>query len=165
MSKYENDINIEQHDLEFELIRQANLYLKYSELSVDAGFERDKAKEKIKLIESEIDLDIRKDFTNYGFTSKPTEGAIKARIIREPACIKVNNVYLESVRVYNSLNGAKVALEHKKKALELLTGLIIRGYSAEPKVKKEFKETSQKESHKVLSNKLSNNKRLLKKKQ
>lgn len=164
MNDYKNDINLDQHALDYELIRQPNIYLKYSEMSVDAGFVKDKAKEKLKLIESEVYLKIKKDYSEFGLDSKPTEGAIKACVAIQPECKKATINYFEAVKIYNSLNGAKVALEHKKKSLELLTGLIIRGYSAEPRVEKEFKDDSQKESHRVLNGKLANNKRLLKKK-
>lgn len=161
---YEHDISIDQLDLEFELVRQASLYLKYSELSIEANFERDKLKERIKLVETEIDLGIRQNPTEYGFDSKPTETAIRACIIQQKEYQDINKDYIEAVRLLNQLNGAKTALEHKKKALELLVTLIIRGYSAEPKVDSEFKKQHQEGGHKTINRTLAQSERLAKRK-
>lgn len=160
MSKYQEDVQIDQHDLDYELIRQASLYLKYSELSVDANFERDKIKERIKLIETEIDLEIRQNFENFGFDSKPTESGIRACIIQQAEYQDVNEEYINATRTYNSLTGAKVALEHKKKALELLVALVIRGYSAAPQVPNNFKTDTQKEGHGSINRTLLKNTRI-----
>ena len=163
MSKYQEDINLNQYDLEYELIRQASLFLKYSELAVDAGFERDKIKERIKLAETEIDLDIRQDYEQFGFDCKPTEAAIKAAIVQHDSHRKVTRKYIEATRVFNSLTGAKTALEHKKKALELLVSLVIRGYSAEPKVDPDIKYNRQIGGHTEINRELAENQRLKKK--
>lgn len=162
--EYAKEIEIDQHNLDYEIICQPSLYLKYSELSIDAGFVKDKLKEQIKVLEGNLYLEVKNDHEHFGLGAKPTEGAVKACITTQPEVIKLNQEYMEAVKVYNSLNGAKVALEHKKKSLELLTSLIIRGYSAEPKVEKEFTDNKQKEGHRVLNSKLSKNKRILKKK-
>ena len=163
MGNYEKDIYLDQHSLDLELIKQPNLYLKYSELTVDAGFIKDKAKEKLKIIESELYLKVKKDYSKFGLDAKPTEGAIKACVAIQPECHKATTDYFEAVKIYNSLSGAKIALEHKKKALELLVGLLIRGYSASPQVDPEFKIMSQEDTHNKLRKKLIKNKRLVKK--
>jgi len=160
MNKYQEDISLDQHDLERELVRQASLYLKYSELAVDANFERDKIKERIKAVESNVDLDIRENFTQFGFDTKPTETAIKACILQQQEYQGITREYIEATRAYNSLTGAKTALEHKKKALELLVALIVRGYSAEPRVDSNIKYKQQVSAHKEISTQLAKNSRI-----
>jgi hypothetical protein len=162
MSEYADDILIDHLDLERELIRQPILYLKYSELAVDANFEKDRAKELLRTVESEIDLDIRQNWDDFGFDSKPTEGGIRACITQQPKYISTLDEYMNAVKTYNSLTGAKVALEHKKKSLELLVSLLIRGYSAEPRVDPKFKNKLQEGTHHDLANKLAENERLRK---
>jgi hypothetical protein len=160
MSKYQDDVSIDQHDLERELVRQASLYLKYSELAVDANFERDKIKENIKVTESDIDLEIRQNFEQFGFDSKPTETAIRACILQQHEYRDIMGQYIKATKTFNSLTGAKTALEHKKKALELLVALIVRGYSAEPKVDPNIKYSRQVNAHKEMSEKLAKNARI-----
>lgn len=160
MTEYEKDISIDEHQLEFELLRQPKLFLKYSELSVDANFIKDKAKEQLEVLKSEIDLEIRNDFAKFGFTAKPTEGAIKATILQQEEYQKATDVCMQLTSTYNSLNGVKLALDHKRKSLELLVSLIIRGYSSEIKVPEEFTKKTQEKAHKGLNKKLSNNKRI-----
>jgi len=162
MSEYADDIRIDHLDLELELIRQPSIYLKYSELTVDANFEKDRAKELLRTVESEIDLDIRQNWEEFGFDSKPTEGGIKACITQQPKYINTLSKYMNATKTYNSLSGARVALEHKKKSLELLVSLLIRGYSAEPRVDPSFKNKLQEGMHQDLATKLAENERLKK---
>jgi len=139
MSEHHDEINIDIHALDHEWERQASLVIKYSNQYADAAYLRDQAKEELSRIDAEIDLDIRTNWDNYSFDSKPTEAAIKATILNSEEhiiAVKAYNLLCRDVIVFQ---GAKMALDHKKSALERLTSLYLSGYWADPKIRGEAK--------------------------
>lgn len=137
---YEKDMLLDQHALDYEWLRQASLFQKYSVVYADACADKDDAKEKLLRVDAEIDLDIRQNWRDYGFDVKPTEPAIKAAVVLDPRHIKASKEFVEASRYATILQGSKVALEHKKAALERLSALYLSGYWADPRVTKEAKE-------------------------
>lgn len=137
---YEADMELDKHGLDNEWLRQSSLYLKYSTLYADLASYRDEAKENLSRIDSQIDLEIRADWEEFGFENKPTEPAIRAAILQDDRHIKASNDLIQSVREVNIIQGAKTALDHKKSALERLSSLLLAGYWAEPLIKQEAKD-------------------------
>ena len=157
---YEQDLELDQHGLDFEWLRQASLYLKYSILYADLASYRDEAKEKLQRIDSEIDLEIRSDWSSFGFESKPTEGAIRAIILQDDRHIKAANELNFATREVNIAQGAKVALDHKKAALERLSTLYLSGYWADPRITKEAKNAYDEDIQTAHRSHLENNERI-----
>jgi len=137
---FEGDLSMDKHSLDTEWLRQASLYLKYSQLYADLASYRDEAKEELSRTDAEIDLEIRADWESFGFENKPTEPAIKAAILQDDRHIKASKDFIQSTREVNILQGAKVALDHKKSALERLSSLLLAGYWAEPLITKEARD-------------------------
>lgn len=137
---YENDLLLDQHSLDYEWLRQASLFQKYSMVYADAAAIKDEAKEELLRTDAEIDLEVRSDWYQFGFETKPTEPAIKAVILLDDRHKKAARSFNEASRQANILQGTKTALEHKKAALERLSALYLAGYWADPKVTKEAKD-------------------------
>jgi hypothetical protein len=136
-NEYMKDLAIDPHALEEEWMRQPALFQKYTDLLVRAQQERDKAKERLDVVKSKLDLDIRNDHEAFGL-KKITEGAITA-------CILTNSIYKDAQKRLNEatykvglLNGAIRGLEHKKKSLENLVSLWLGSYFAGPQEPKEL---------------------------
>lgn len=136
-----DDAFIDQYALDFELVQQPTLVEKYSDYYADACFEKDKAKERLKEVEAEIDLDVRRNWKDkYKFDVKPTEPAIKSQIILTKEYKKASRTLMEATRTVNRMKGASTAMEHKKASLGKLTELHGRNYFAEPRIDKEAKQ-------------------------
>ena len=129
---YEEEIHIDQNDLEGEWLIQASLYLKYSELHANAVCERDTAKVRVEYTHAQLDTEYRKNWEKY-FDSKPTEGAIKSKIIQDPKFRKAEKLLISENKKVNLYFGIKLAFDHRKKALENLVSLRISGFHSEPR--------------------------------
>lgn len=129
---YEEDLKINLNDLAENWDKQPQLYMKWAEKYAQAYFERDKKKEKLEIVKAQIDMDIRTNLDNYGFDKKPTEAAISAKILMQPEYQAASTSVIEANRDMNIYNAAKTAMDHKKKALEMLSYLSTSGLYAEP---------------------------------
>ena len=138
MSEYQEDLKIDKYSLHEQWEIQPSLYIKWAEKSAEAMYERDKAKELLDLISAEVEFEIRNNPQNYGLKEKPTESAIKSKIIIDEKYIKSNENYLLSKKNAAIISGVLVALEHKKKALEAEVSLWLGGYYSEVKVPQEM---------------------------
>lgn len=130
---YKEDIKIDLSNLEDEWILQPSLYLTYSELHADAIAKRDNAKLKLEYVHAKIDSDIRKNLKKYGFTSKPTEAAIKSAIILDKKHKKAEKTLINANKEVNVLNAVKLSFEHRKAALQNVVSLKVMGLSSEPR--------------------------------
>ena len=157
---YEQDMELKQHGLDFEWLRQSSLYLKYSVLYADLASYRDEAKEELQRIDAKTDLEIRSNYGEYGFETRPTEAAIKAVILQDAGHIKAANELILATREVNIVQGAKVALDHKKSALERLSTLYLSGYWADPRIPKEAKNEYQNDIQLAHRSHLENNERI-----
>jgi len=137
INEYENDLKINKYKLHEEWELQPELYAKWATRVAEALFERDQMKEELDLVKAEIDGEIRRNPSEFGFDKKPTEVAILNCIIESKKFQNITNKFLEAKRSYNIMLGVKEAMEHRKKALESETSLWIGGYYSEPRLPKE----------------------------
>lgn len=133
MRDFRIDIEIDKDNLEEEWIVHPSLYLHYSDQYAEAFYRKDKSKLKLDLITAELDLAIRKNPKNYGFTSKPTESGIKNAIILDEKYQKALENYNKQSKLLNLMTGVKTAFEHRKMALSNLVSLLIGGFFSEPR--------------------------------
>ncbi len=131
-NKYMNDISIDPHALEQEWMDQPALYHEYSQLTVAAQKEKDKAKQKLDICKSRLDLDIRKHPEKYDLP-KIVEATVLSTIQIHPDYIDAMDKHTNAVYQYNMLSNTVYALEHKKKALENMVSLWLGSYFAGPK--------------------------------
>jgi len=139
---YKDDLKIDKTKLDVEWEFQSLLFMKWAEAHAQAIFERDKVKEQLDFVRSEIDENIRVDFESYGFDKKPTEAAISAKIIMTAKYKVMYEKLAEANKNVNILAGAREAMNHKKKALENITQLWTMGYFSDPKIPNKIKDDS-----------------------
>jgi transposase-like protein len=130
---YAEDIFLDHHNLDKEWIKQSSLYFKYASLHADAIAKRDSLKEELEVVKAELFVRIQKGWAEYGFEKKPTDGVAKAFVDQAEEVAEIAEEIIEANKEVNILASAKVAFEHKKKALENLTTLWVQNWHAEPK--------------------------------
>ena len=154
---YKKDIEIDNRDLEGEWIEQPSLFLYYAEAHADAIYEKDLAKSKMEYKYATMYSDVKKNWEKY-FDSKPTEPAIKEYIIANPHYRKTEKMFLDASHHVNVMLSAKMAFDHRKRALENLVSLRITGFHSEPRNK--TRKTKESGGHAVQKQKLNKRKRL-----
>jgi len=123
----DNLFNIDSNLLDYEWINQPKLFFKYTEMLVEAEKKLDQAERKLKVIDAELDVAVRKN------EEKITEAYIKNKIILDPKHKKqVKKVAARQVKV-NLLKAIVQSLDQRKKALEKLVDLHGQQYFATPK--------------------------------
>jgi hypothetical protein len=125
---YKEDLQINIHALPAEWERQPQLFIYWAEEHAYAMQKRDKAKERVDLLRAQLDSDLRINFTEYGFTAKPTEAAISAAILQQPDYMTALEELSDANVNLNLMLAAKNGMETKRKALENLTQLQIAGF-------------------------------------
>lgn len=159
---YEKDMQINLSRLEVELQEQADLVLKYGKEWSEKTKERDRAKENLAVVDSEIDAKTRK---NWGELSdgKLTEKAVQGFVLKDKRHEEATEKMLDLSEEVNILSTVKIALEHRKKALEGLVSLYIAGYWSDPKVaKRDFDEVVSDKVKDEMEDALNKNKRMKK---
>lgn len=136
---YQDDVKIDKHSLDEELVKQPNLFMQYASKMVDAIEDRDRAKENLDVIKAVLDTEARKDYESL-FGKKPTETAITNWIIQQKEYMDASEKLIEARKKASILEIAKEALNHKKTSLGKLVELFLAGYYSDvklPDVKKE----------------------------
>jgi len=161
-TSYSEDQFVDIYNLHHEWRKQSMLYMKWGKRYARAIKEKTLAEEELKLIraqnkraleekKAELDLDIRKEPVKYGFDKKPNEGAILAKILLDPGIKELESknavVVKEAVDEWAKcieneevMSTAKLAMSHKKAALEREAELWIAGYFSDPRIPAEVKE-------------------------
>lgn len=161
MRDFRRDIDVNKDNLEEEWLLHPSLYLHYSCEYSKAFTKKEELKQKLEWISAKLDLDIRKDYKKYGFTSKPAEGGIKNTIITNKEYQEMLINYNKALSLFTTMTGVKTAFEHKKHALANLVALKIGGFYSEPRnIVKDIKQkqgvAGQQERKKALNEKLRN---------
>ena len=120
-------------------MREAEENLKFQR--VQAKFDMEKCK-------AELDIEVRNNWADKKyFSSKPTESAITSWIVTHKEYEKmfqVTNININEasddvtleIKVSETLEGAKIAMSHKKASLEAETSLLIGGFYSDPNISK-----------------------------
>ena len=165
---FEDDASIDIDDLKGEIVRQPNLYYKWSKKYASAKAGSFKASEILKLVKSEekafleevrakLDSQVRSDWDVLGFDKKPTEAAISSWIVTQQAYIdqlKIkNDTIMEAVEDVASAiedeetyDGAKLAMGNKKVSLQDLVSLRVTEFYSEPKVPSTYRQIAEQEA-------------------
>lgn len=142
MSSDDNSfLEIDIHQLEREWAGQPDLYKQYADELADARTQLDELESKLDVVKAQLDRDIRDRPSYYGLPeTKTTEGAIKACVLDHKKHKAAVVAVQDARHRVNILQGAVVALDHRKKALEKLVDLWMGGYYSTPRVKGETRE-------------------------
>jgi hypothetical protein len=142
---YQQDLEIDQHNLELEWVRQAKLMDRYSIIYAQAIFNNNRANDQIKDAEAnlkkvfaELDGEARGPVLPEGL-AKQVDAAVKEWVIRHPRYQQAQNELAaarakaaEAQYVVDVMFGAVMAFQAKKVGLENLVRLFGMKYYAEP---------------------------------
>lgn len=162
MRNYNSDIMINPNNLEDEILTQPSLYVTYMELFADYSYKKDVAKARLEYIEADLAIKIRTNPHEYDFDGKPTEGAIKNKILLDETYQKKLNELHELTKKVNIYSGMKTAFEQRRKSLDNLVALKIGGFHSDVKAfNKKAKNESMEQNRTEQKETLNQNKRLV----
>ena len=118
--------------LDQEWDRHPKVVRKYGQLLSDLQNEKETVEYRLKVLEAELDLQIRDDPDKFKLM-KITETSIKNKITTMPEHKALSKALLEANHNYNTIKSIMVALEHKKAAIAGRVSLWIAQYYSEPK--------------------------------
>lgn len=130
-SEFEKDILIDPEALDVECCRQAELFMRWSELSIKARGEVHRAKSEMDTAFATIDLKVRKKPRRYGLENV-TEPAVKATVAAHPDYLRAVSRFQAAQMDSLWLDRAVDSLEMKKRMLEELIKLHGLQYFAGP---------------------------------
>jgi hypothetical protein len=131
--------NIDRLALDEEWLRQPAMYRYFATIAEEARRDADKASEALKVVDAEIDKELRYNASMN--EAKVTEKSIANEIIMDKRHTKAMEDYLEAEHEARVLNNAnKMAMDHRKKALEYMCQLELANYNSTPKQPREVKE-------------------------
>jgi hypothetical protein len=146
LSEYQRDLTINEYALEIECADQPQKFMKWAERYAQSIFERDKAKQDLKVKIAEINLSIRnQEPDNYGL-SKWTENAVQSVLDRHPDILAAENIYLEAVKNAELLRAARDAFQDRKFQLINLVSLRNAQYYGDPLKEQEAREMAAREA-------------------
>ena len=123
---FDVDIKLNKNHLDQNAIEQVDLYEKCTDKWADAVLTRDEAKENLTVIKAEVDEEIRANPLEHGWSSEsktPTETWISNQVTLNERVREATTKHLKTMHKVNQLSGDKETLEHRKKALDILTEL------------------------------------------
>ena len=141
---YIEDLIIDKHRLDEELMFLSRKFTEHAENEVEAEFAVNKAKSKLELTKARIDNRIRSQADSSG--RKITENLISNTIVQDPEYQQLIEEYHQTVKTQRSLDVGRKAFEYHKKALDRLVDLYLSNYWAEPRGKAEQMIASREES-------------------
>ena len=139
MSKFVEDLQIDESVLDKEWLKQPSEFMKISAAAAEARKEHDLAKLALDVTESVAYKDIVDNPESYGL-AKTTEAAIKAAVKVHDEVIAAQKKVIEAKYEMDMHNSAVQAFDQRKRALENLVTLHGQSYFSTPVVKGANKE-------------------------
>ena len=143
MSSYKEALEIDFNNLDENWKNHSKDFMEWAEKWANAVAEKDKLKEKLKIVTAEIEMETRIEFaTNPPKNMKVTERLIAATLDVDVTLIDLKKQVIEATRQVDLYASAKAAFEARKQALGGLTSLWIGGYFSIPNVSEKFREVA-----------------------
>lgn len=127
---YDEDLKIDKDQLEIEWEKQPMIYFYWAQKEAEALEARDRANQKMNIVQAEMDAKVRSNPGDYGLNDKPTETAIKNIVTNSKEYRLVENDVIEKNKTVRVLQAAVIAFDHKKRALTKLVDLWLGSYWA-----------------------------------
>lgn len=134
---YEKDMEIDPSALDVEWMEQPKLMMSYSRNAAEAKRMADLASERLKVVEAELDRDIRMNPEAFGI-SKTTETGIKSTIILQDTYQQAKKELIDAEYEYEMAKQATFAISARKEALENLVRLFALQYFAGPNLPRDL---------------------------
>lgn len=125
---YNEDLTIDKNALEIEWEKQAAIYFYWAEKEAEALEAKDKASQRLDIVQAEMDAKIRSNPSAYNLPEKTTETAIKYTLINTEQYLEAQNDLIEKNKTVRILSAAVKAFDHKKTGLSKLSELWLGGY-------------------------------------
>jgi hypothetical protein len=130
--EFEKDLTINKHQLDAELLDQAQRMFRYSSAHAQAMLNRDKAKQSLDITKANLDASIRFELTTAG--GKFTEAVVDGKIRTSPTYIQAQEQYQKAEHEVQLLLGAVMAMNARRSMLENLVKLFLGQYWSEPRL-------------------------------
>lgn len=117
---YQKAVAIDPDKLDEEIFSQPGLYMKFSEIYSETERRREKLKNKLGILEADLDFKIRSKPEMFELKSlkSMTESLVKNTIQRQEEVQSLNERIIQANYDLNRVKFAITSLEHKKKMLE-----------------------------------------------
>lgn len=129
---YEEDLSINPEQLDIEWLDQPRRFMHYAKLSAEANQTLRKAEEKVKVVRSELSLEVSKNGQELISKAKPTAGDIEAYYRTHADHIAAKAEHEEAQFEVEMLTNAVHAFHQRKMALENLVRLHGQQYFSGP---------------------------------
>ena len=131
INEFQQDKEIDPSQLDVECVKQAELFFKWAERSIEAKEEADRAKLSLEVTEAKLQIQCRKCPEDFGLT-KLTESVVTAAVKCHGHYQQKARHYLEARKNAALLEKAVMAMEQRKRMLEVLITLHGQQYFAGP---------------------------------
>jgi len=145
-SEYQQDLTVNEYALEIECAYQPQMFMKWAERYALAVFERDKAKQNLKVVIAETNLSVRNQEPDVYGLSKWTENAVQSVLDKHPDVLMAEDRYLEAIKNLEILRAAKDAFQDRKFQLINLVSLRNAQYYSDPLREQEARESAAREA-------------------
>ena len=128
---FSDDLEIDKHGLDDELLDQARRYEKYSRIwgGLDAQFSA--AEARVKYEKAKLAQEIRVNWKEY-FDHKPNNDMVKEFVDSDPSIYRLIEKMHDLKTELNAADAVKWSFQQRKDMLENLVKLHLSGYWAEP---------------------------------
>lgn len=127
---FQKDLSINKYKLDEECLSHSSRYAYYAEAQAVAKGDVSAAKDKLELVESEVNLKIRKKFADEG--QKVTESIVASALAMDEDVIAAKGKLREAELIYSRLSVAVAAMETRRSELDNLVKLYCAGYFSTP---------------------------------
>lgn len=134
---YERDMEIDPSALDVEWLGQPTLMAKYTKHSAEMKRQADMAKERLNLVQAELDSKIRTSPEEYGI-AKVTENSLKAALLQQKEYQDATQEYIDASFEENVAKGVVQAVADRRSALENLVRLHGMQYFAGPNIPRDL---------------------------
>lgn len=150
MNQYKADLSINKHNIDEEILKQAQRSYEWAFAAGVAETERDDAKDRYDLAVIEIEEEIRSNPEKHIDSERSiTEGAIRSAINSHPKVKRLLRKFQKKRKIFKLLSKAEKKFEERKRMIEAYLYHIHRMMDGDPKVprkyEKRFAENTRKE--------------------
>ncbi len=141
-NEYKQDLFVDPCNLEKEWNRNGVLAMKWAEKSAQADYELKMAEQNYKIVEAQIEGEVRSSPEDFGLPEKPTEAMVKMAIRVNEKYKIASEVWAGAIRTAKVLNEAKDAMKFQRRATcQGLTSLWVYQYGNVQRVTRDINES------------------------
>ena len=136
-NEFEKDLQIDPNQLDLAAVTQGEIFFKWAERAVEARAEMDKSKLQLEVLEATLSIQCRENPADFGLV-KMTEGSIKAAVQIHAEYLAGYDKYLRTRKDCALIEKAVIAMEMRKRMIEVLITLHGQQYFAGPSVPRDL---------------------------